>query len=285
MNKRLLYALPATVLAMVALALAITGFLSAKKASPPVRSVEASATSTVPKAPEYRYLLATRPLSPGDIMEQSGFTQVSSPEPVPEAIRVEGAPFGSPIKTAIASGQLLTSSNLQTDSLLQALVMPGFKAMAVPVDDVSGVGGLLRPGDRVDVVASFRRSDKDKPAALRILGNVLVVAVRGVPYTGEAGEKNDQRRNSTVVLAVPEDKTSALLLASTEGNLRLVAIAPAQESTAPDAPGQQQALAKTVYLDDLFPSPPKPAPRRSAPVRSTRVQVFEGSESRNVYVR
>jgi len=286
MNKRLIYALPATVLALVALGLAIVGLLSTKDQPAKPQQTQVSQPEQMPSAPEYRYLVARQGLSPGDVMEEEGFTSVASSDPVPDAIRADDAPYGQPIKTALSAGQMLTKANLRTDSVLETLVPQGHQAMAVAVDDVSGVGGLLRPGDRVDVTASFRRSDKDKPAALKVLGNVLVLAVKGVPYNGEAGEENDSRRNNTVVLSVPEDEVSRLLLASSEGKLQLVALAPKQVAASEAATEGKEPEAKPVYLEDLFPEPPKPAPvRRATPPPSTRVQVFEGSESRSVYVR
>lgn len=284
MNKRVLYALPATALAAVALALSVAGYMAAsKKPAAPLQATVAQDLSPVPEVPRYQYLMAVRALSPGEIMTADSFTSVASDKPVPEAIAVANPPFGKAIETGLSAGQILTDANLRSDSVLAKLVAPGYQAMAIAVDDVAGVGGLLRPGDRVNVTAAFRRSDKDKPAALRLLENVLVIAVKGVPYEGDPDENNDQRRNSTVVLAVPEEQVSALLLASSEGSLRLAAVAPEQE--APDR--QQTASTKdpvqtAVYLDDLFPSPP---PRRTVSRPSTHVQVFEGAESRNVYVR
>ncbi|MEX2474740.1 Flp pilus assembly protein CpaB [Marinobacter sp.] len=289
MNKRLIYALPATVLALVALGLAIAGLVSTKNQPEPSRQSQVVQSQKVPSSPEYRYLVALKALSPGDTMTEDGFMSVASSDPLPDAIRADDAPYGQPIKTSLAAGQMLASANMRTDSVLETLVPQGHQAMAIAVDDVSGVGGLLRPGDRVDVTASFRRSDKDKPAALKLLGNVLVLAVKGIPYNGEAGEDNDSRRNNTVVLSIPEDKVSRLLLASSEGSLRLVAVSPKRETVSEEEEtkeAKEEPIIKAVYLEDLFPAPPRPAPtRRATPPPSTRVQVFEGSESRSVYVR
>lgn len=283
MNKRLIYALPATVLALVALGLAIVGLMSGKSQPDSSPQNPVAAAVEVPDKPEYRYLVAREALSPGDTMKKDGFVSVSSRDPVPDAIHAADAPFGQSIKTSLAAGQTLTEANMRNDSVLETLVPPGYQAMAVAVDEVSGVGGLLRPGDRVDVTASFRRADNDKPAALKLLSSVLVLAVRGVPYSGEAGEDNDPRRNNTVVLSVPEDKVSRLLLASSEGSVRLVAVSPKE---AAERAEEDASTVKAVYLEDLFPTPPRPAPtRRTAPPPSTRVQVFEGTESRSVYVR
>lgn len=292
MNKRLIYALPATVLALVALGLAVAGLLSTGNQTPtpqPASVAEPAAAPEAPQPPRYRYLVATGSLSPGVVLEEERFVPVTSTQPVAGAIPADEAPFGQIIRSRLGAGQMLTEANLRKNSVLDSLVPEGHQAMAVAVDEVSGVGGLLRPGDRVDVTASFRRSDKDAPAALKLLRNVLVLAVRGVPYQGEADDENDARRNNTVVLSVPEAAVSRLLLASSEGSLRLAAVAPAPAepaSPASESSAEAQPSVTAVYLEDLFPAKPKPAPvRRASPPPATRVQLFEGTESRSVYVR
>ncbi|MBS8242176.1 Flp pilus assembly protein CpaB [Marinobacter lipolyticus] len=286
MNKRLIYALPATVLALVALGLAVAGLLASGNKAPPAQPASVAEPVAEPRAPEYRYLVATGPLSPGVVMNEESFVAVTSSQPVVGAIPADEAPFGQIIRSRLGAGQMLTEVNLRNNSVLDSLVPEGHQAMAMAVDEVSGVGGLLRPGDRVDVTASFRRSDKDAPAALKLLRNVLVLAVRGVPYQGEADDENDARRNNTVVLSVPEAAVSRLLLASSEGSLRLAAVAPAPASPASEPATETPSSVTAVYLEDLFPAKPEPAPvRRASPPPATRVQLFEGTESRSVYVR
>ncbi|KEF30080.1 MAG: Flp pilus assembly protein CpaB [Gammaproteobacteria bacterium] len=282
MNKRLLYALPATVLAVVALALATLGFLTQKKTAEsgtPVTVTEA----VEEKPPAHTYLVAIDSISPGTPLSEDAFVSVDSEQPVAGAILASDVPMGQPVKTGLSAGQVLSAVHLRTDSLLENLVEPGFQAMAVSVDDLSGVGGLLRPGDRVDVTVAFRRSNKDQPAAMRLLSNVLVLAVRGVPHQGESLEGNDQRRNATVVLSVPVDLAPKLLLASSEGALRLAASS--SNSRDPNLVATSDSEEKPVYLDDLFPKPPKPAPvKQVAAPPKPQVEVYEGSESRKVYV-
>ncbi|QIB52924.1 Flp pilus assembly protein CpaB [Pseudomonas sp. OIL-1] len=231
MNSRLVYAAPATLLALVALGLAIAGFLSTKKNLAVAPDTQERVETTVASAPAYRYLLATRGVLQGQALSADAFVTVLSDNPLPEAIGAEEAPFGAAVKTAIMSGELLTASKLEPNSLLQRLVAPGYQALAIPLDDVAGVGGLLRPGDRVDVNASFRRSDKANPAAVRLLRNVMVIAVKGVTQDGSSAGDDAHQRNNTVVLEVPEGKVPDVLLASAEGQLRLAAIAAPEGKT------------------------------------------------------
>ena len=65
-----------------------------------------------------------------------------------------------PEDTAIAASPEFIFSDIASDDLalnadtsLAFIVPDGFRAMSVSVDKVVGVGGLIRPGDRVDVLA------------------------------------------------------------------------------------------------------------------------------------
>jgi pilus assembly protein CpaB len=59
---------------------------------------------------------------------------------------------------------------------LSALVKPGMKAVTIRVNDVEGVGGFVRPGDRVDVVLT-RQIDKGQATTQVVLQNTRVLAV------------------------------------------------------------------------------------------------------------
>ena len=160
-----------------------------------------------------------------------------------------------------------------------------------------GAGGLLQPGDRVDVVTAFRRSDKDAPVALVMLRDVPVLAVYGSLSAGaDDAEETARRRNNTAVLSVPEERVSALMLASSEGKVRLAVVAGERGDTPtgddPAGDGEQALAAaeepeqKPFYFDDFFPEREKPAPATAPkPSPGQRVQVFEGAESRSTYVQ
>ena len=60
--------------------------------------------------------------------------------------------------TELAAAAAVTSSNdlpLSVETSISYIVPPGLRGMAIAVDEVIGVGGLLRPGDRVDVISVF----------------------------------------------------------------------------------------------------------------------------------
>ena len=85
-----------------------------------------------------------------------------------DVISSASAIAGLPARQTIPAGVPITLSMFQTQGstsnkeVLRALD-PGFRAMAVQVDQVTGVGTIIQPGDRVDVVISFEDTDGKFP--------------------------------------------------------------------------------------------------------------------------
>ncbi len=66
---------------------------------------------------------------------------------------------GEAARIAIAEGEQVTSSKLGVpvpEKGLSGVIPIGMRGVAIEVSQVTAVGGLLLPGDRVDIVASFK---------------------------------------------------------------------------------------------------------------------------------
>lgn len=83
----------------------------------------------------------------------------------------------------LKKGEQLTYNKITEPSIRTGLspqVAPGRRAVAVPVNDVTGVGKLVKPGDRVDVIAvldSGSGGGKTAKVARTVLQDVVVLAV------------------------------------------------------------------------------------------------------------
>lgn len=105
---------------------------------------------------------------------------------VPAPLVVKGAfvdvqpLIGETTRYPIAAGEQITRVKVgpQTEGDGLAFVVPkGQRALSVRVDEVSGVGGLLLPGDRVDVIAVFSTTEVGSDKAVTLLQNIEVLAV------------------------------------------------------------------------------------------------------------
>ncbi len=294
MGSKILYMLPALVLAFLALVLALVG-LSRDPEPVTVTSTETSGQADQEQAaPSYEYWVLRQPLNAGEVLSEENLAVVTSPTQISDALSAEETVFGRELRRYARPGELLSSHHLESGGSLPANLPEGQRAIAIGVDDVVGAGGLLQPGDRVDVVTAFRRSDKDAPVALVMLRDVPVLAVYGSLSAGaDDAEETARRRNNTAVLSVPEDRVSALMLASSEGKVRLAVVAGERDETDEPADDGERALAaaeepeqEPFYFDDFFPEREKTAPAAAPkPSPGQRVQVFEGAESRSTYVQ
>jgi Flp pilus assembly protein CpaB len=68
---------------------------------------------------------------------------------------------GKTVRSAVVKGAYVTTENLSGGGSIEDIKVPaGFVAIPVQVDQVTGVGTLIKPGDRVDVVVGITGLDK-----------------------------------------------------------------------------------------------------------------------------
>lgn len=156
---------------------------------------------------------------------------------------------GLPVRFPLAEGEQLTPAKVGLDVIADeddlALVLPeGQRAVAVEVSEVTSVGGLLLPGNRVDVIAVFHESATGVEKAVTLVQDVEVLAVAQeaqvpVPAAEEALDQDDpaaagtgirgRRANDaerqpdarTVTLAVTPEQAQLLALAQANSTLWL----------------------------------------------------------------
>lgn len=147
---------------------------------------------------------------------------------------------GTPVANHIEEGAMILASDFavsETSSNLSAKIPPGERAMSVPVDNISGVSGLLRPGDRVDLLGTFPVGSKDQViqeagggqsvgyVTMTLLQNVTLLAVgqeiSGV-RSGQQGGGRARGGYSTVTASVTIDEAELLTIAQTRGELTLL---------------------------------------------------------------
>lgn len=115
---------------------------------------------------------------------------------------------------------------------LVALIEPGKRAMALRVDEVTGVGGFILPNAMVDIIGvDAERRGKGK--AETILRKIKVLARSQETYPDEEGKPKIVR---TVTLEVKPDEAERLALQTHEGSVYLVLRNPLEEEPPPPPP-------------------------------------------------
>ncbi len=177
---------------------------------------------------------AARDIVRGQRVEASMLSSVSMPpNAVPEGAFTDREELvGRVARTTRLAGDVLTESAMRPKGAPTGLEVPeGMRAVAVKVDESSGVDYHLEPGSHVDVVAYFniRTAGKQETVARTIIENVEVGAVGQRVSAELTTEHGDEGKKSTstarpvraVTLFVKPAQVPTLHLAEQRGKLKL----------------------------------------------------------------
>lgn len=167
-------------------------------------------------------------------------------------LRIEEAK-GKMTGGAFVKGEQIVGSkivNSEAELGLAVFIPEGRKAVSVAVTDVTGVGGLLVPGNRVDVLGTF--STGNESVTTTLLSDVKVLAVNRSISSARRNQSADRSgRNAEnivgtqeekmqhVTLAVAIEEAQRLVLAQEVGTVTLVLRTPWDKGTA--IGGRQQS--------------------------------------------
>ena len=309
----------AIVLVVLALILGVFAFRLARQPAPaPVPAAESNqAQQTAPQADVVvaaRAIAAGRPIAGQDLKTERW--QVA-----PAQAHKDAAPLiGKHVRRDVAAGEPLLESALMRG--IATYLAPGERAVTIPIDEVAGAAGRIRPGDMVDVFFSLQRGNEVVGTQSRLLQSRVKVLAYGddsvdgpPPGTSEEKEAGNRGRTNApprqAILAVPVEQVNELLLATRSGALQLALRAP-QDEAAPDTtlfatrepvlPGrtgltaaQRETLGDSInkaYAGDSLPAlsgtAPAPTPVRTASPASggggpaRTIEVVRGGERETV---
>jgi len=166
-------------------------------------------------------LMAVRDLALGEVLTRSVLDVKEVPERYVEERHIDGNDLervlGARVTSAVQGGGALLWSDLDTmqdGRTLSGLVRVGLRGYALSERDAS-FDGLLRPGDRVDVV--FTAAEEGRAETSTLLTNVLVLTV-GADLGQEGGAALHEGGGRVTLSVTPEQ---AQVLAQHEGRGRL----------------------------------------------------------------
>jgi len=202
---------------------------------------------------------------------------------------------------------------MRSTSLALAYGIPeGLRAVAVPVDEIAGVGNFIRPGDRVDLMVLFTDSSGEYSVVHTVLQNIEILAVNQatVPYIGEGEEEGTKpaarrdRKTSTATLAVTPRQAQLLALSDVRGNVRLtlrrtgdnkietlarsqswtlIGSFPKENAQKPGAPGTETVSPQPPSWAQMWGTPPGQQPPLGSkpgvkgPAEKSGIEVIRGS--------
>jgi pilus assembly protein CpaB len=189
-----------------------------------------------------RVVIALKDINEMESLDESKLEVVDLPTKFiqPDAVREPEAAHGQVAAAPIKKGEQILQTKLLTpgpDTGLSMEVSPGKRAITIPIDDMRGVSKLLRPGDRIDLVAAldYGKGADSKREVKAILQDVVVLAtglnvVNKIPRRVEMDPATKQINilnlssstnfGNITVEAKPEDiQVLVYILATSPGNL------------------------------------------------------------------
>jgi pilus assembly protein CpaB len=175
-------------------------------------------------------VVATADIPPGTVITETMLGVHMLPAAYIESRHVDAAEARSVVglraSTGIRSGQSVLWTDVDTGaegaaSLATLVTGAGMRAVSLRVSASSSFDGLLRPGDRVDVVHTTERPGSGERVTTSLLQNVLVLAVGGSLGRG-ASQCTGSSQTAYVSLAASIDQAQILLHAQESGDLNLM---------------------------------------------------------------
>jgi pilus assembly protein CpaB len=112
---------------------------------------------------------------------------------------------------------LATTTQQRRD--LSSLVRPNMRAVTIMAQQGSSLGGLLQPGDRVDILLTTFKGGQ--PVTVPLLQNVLVLAVGSYTGTQNVRSGGQGRSANQVTLSVTVQQSAVVTYAQRVGSLSL----------------------------------------------------------------
>lgn len=172
----------------------------------------------------------------------------------PGAMRETPKAVGTMTRETIIAGEQLTERRLLLDGKyagFSGVIPPGKRAITVAASEVTGVAGLLKAGDYVDVLVTFDQQTVGESVTKIAMQNVMVLSVNreNMSSMDEATVKKETSKDSAmskvmnVTLAVSPEDAARITMAEEKGKVRF-ALRPYFSETATYIP-------QPVYPADL----------------------------------
>ncbi len=170
-------------------------------------------------------LVASTSIPAGVILSEDMLVTRLLPEDYIEARHIRAHEANQAIGIRTTMGLRSNESILWTDlavtseehRTLSGLITKGMRAVTVRIESGATLGGLLRPGDRIDLLLRAERDDGG--VVMPLLQNVLVLAVGADMGRNEESVVQLVMRGSDLTISVTQAQAQALALAQGEGSL------------------------------------------------------------------
>jgi len=204
------------------------------------------------QAEQVPVLVAAKDMAKGTVLDKNSVSvaivtsQYVQPQAATSLDRVAGMLTVVPISKGeqITLNKLIAVKDASSSSSSLAMATPiGKRAVTISVDSISAVGGMIRPGDYVDVVAmvvvpvtTTQGKQATQATSVSLFQNVLVLAIgqdissapQDASASGSRYKKEERKADSSMItLALNPKEANLLGFVQDQGKIRLVLRSPA----------------------------------------------------------
>jgi pilus assembly protein CpaB len=179
-------------------------------------------------------------------------------------------------KEQIRSSDLLAEG--QTPSLSYDIPV-GMRAIAIGASEISAVGNQVKPGDHVDVLATYSEPNTHQDTTRTVLQNVLVLAVN----QGETGSQGGAKTSMT--LAVNPEEAELLMAADRASVMRVMLRAPSDKKIV----DSQGVTVRDIGGSKTFEVAPRSPDAQATPIiispsnrQRSEITIFRGTQEQTV---
>jgi pilus assembly protein CpaB len=139
------------------------------------------------------------------------------------------------------------------------------RALTIPVDNITSVGGMLRPGDHVDILGlipipmpTAEGKMVNQLSTIPLFQDVLVLAV-GQDYTAvPGGEKAEKKLSPIITIALAPEEANLVAFVQEQGKIRLVLRSPQDTKKQVAVPATWESVLRAVRPDLFVEKPVEP---------------------------
>ncbi len=204
-------------------------------------------------------LVAAADIAQGLVIDQNSVNTKIVPNQFvqPGAVTSFDRIAGMIVIAPISKGEQITLSKLsyqRTGEGLASITPAGKRAISIPVDSISSVGGMIRPGDYVDLIAMLNipvstaeGKQVVQNTVLPLFQNVLVLAVGQEISSGVTGgegryKKATREVSPLITLALSPQEANLVAFVQEQGRIRLVLRSPTDTKVEPMQPASWETL-------------------------------------------
>jgi pilus assembly protein CpaB len=239
------------------------------------------AAGTLLRAPDVTWQVIGRPAERGEIIRPSAAVREPQPKADEEA---RSEVYGAALREAVSPGDAIRRGGIVKPGdrdFLQIVLLPGARAIAIPVATGGASTGLLNPGDRVDVILTQKFNDSAAPLTRRsvsetVVENLRVLVIDAMDAKMAAGNTFGR----TVTLEVMPDQAEKINVATELGKLSLTLRGVGGKDGIAAAPALGPSKASGIrptWAGDVSPALSGAVPEKVIPAERAPVEVIRGS--------